>query len=102
MTSTSRKESDVQEDRQFHRAVLLAGDSIHGVLLRVGRTEMTERKDQLDCCMAMIQAQQSGTDNEMYGALVRYYDPDNTVWMGCDLPPITFCPWCGKKIKRKT
>ena len=62
---------------------------------------MTERRDKLECCEPMIKAQESGTDNEAYGALISYYG-GNDAGVGCDLPPITFCPWCGKKIKRKT
>ena len=61
---------------------------------------MTDRKDQLGCCFPMIDAQQAGTDNEAYGSLVSY-SLEGIAEMGCDLPPITFCPWCGKKIKRK-
>lgn len=45
------------------------------------------------CCDDMRHARQSGTDNEMYGALV-YWSGDKIV-MGCDLPAIRFCPWCG-------
>lgn len=40
---------------------------------------------------------QSGTDNEAYGALARFWDGD--VHMGCDLPPVAYCPWCGKETK---
>jgi len=61
---------------------------------------MTNRKDQIGCCMPMIQAQQAGTDNEAYGALVSC-SIEMIIEIGCDLPPITFCPWCGRKIERK-
>lgn len=61
---------------------------------------MTARGPKLGCCMAMIQAQQSGTDNEAYGSAVSY-SVEGIAEIGCQLPPITFCPWCGKKIKRR-
>ena len=47
----------------------------------------------------MEKAFESGTDNEMYGALAR--DMDGYLMMGYDLPPIVYCPWCGKTEKRK-
>jgi len=47
-------------------------------------------------CPQFIAAQQAGTDNEMYGALL-YSDADGWA-MGCDLPPISYCPWCGKPV----
>ena len=47
------------------------------------------------CCRDMEKAFESGTDNEMYGALAR--DMDGYLMMGCDLPPIVYCPWCAKE-----
>lgn len=50
------------------------------------------------CCESWNQAQQAGSDNEGHGALVyRRYDNGQIEAMGCDLPPIRFCPWCGAK-----
>lgn len=46
----------------------------------------------MDCCEAMKDAQQSGTDNEAWGPLVRGTS------IGCGLPPIKFCPWCGRPV----
>lgn len=46
------------------------------------------------CCDDWAKAHQSGTDNEMYGALVHYPQP-HTPHIGCDLPRVKFCPWCG-------
>jgi hypothetical protein len=48
-------------------------------------------------CDAFQAAQRSGTDNEAYGSLA--YRWDGEIRMGCDLPPITFCPWCGGSLK---
>jgi len=57
-----------------------------------------------DCCKAWGSAQQEGTDNEGYGALLSWLGPemedtDGRViggWsVGCLLPPIRVCPWCG-------
>lgn len=52
------------------------------------------------CCRTMINAQQPCTDNEMYGALVDADWDNEVVEIGCGLPPIDFCPWCGQKIKK--
>lgn len=50
------------------------------------------------CCNAWSKAQQPGTDNEMYGQLLRNYGGASNDWhIGCDLPPVKFCPWCGAK-----
>lgn len=47
------------------------------------------------CCPSWEKAQQSGTDNEMHGSLVR---PDGNEWrIGYDLPSVAFCPFCGAK-----
>lgn len=57
------------------------------------------------CCSELARAFQTGTDNEMHGALMRkpytLYDQANRVRMGCDLEDVKFCPWCGKRIKFK-
>jgi len=50
-------------------------------------------ENQMPCCDAWRMAQQRGTDNEMYGALL--WIEGETALMGCDLPPVQFCPWCG-------
>jgi hypothetical protein len=53
------------------------------------------KKTKHQCCEAWEKAQQSGTDNEAYGRLL--YGADD--WrMGCDLPPVKFCPWCGAEV----
>jgi len=54
------------------------------------------------CCSSFEHATRSGTDNEGYGSLL--YTPDfdriTGIWMiGCGLPDISFCPWCGKKVE---
>ena len=46
------------------------------------------------CCHDMRKAFQDGTDNEGYGSLA--YQIDDEIIFGCELPPINFCPWCGK------
>jgi len=54
------------------------------------------------CCDAFARALGWGTDNEMYGALIypsTYPDGQVTHWnIGCDLPPMGFCPWCGAAL----
>ena len=49
------------------------------------------------CCNPFWQAMQTGTDNESYGALVAYWDGEFHI--GCNLPAITACPWCGGSPK---
>jgi len=44
------------------------------------------------CCETFEKATKRGTDNEGYGALI--YGPS---LIGCDLPPMDYCPWCGKR-----
>ena len=54
----------------------------------------TRTNDQECECSAFLDAQKACTDNEGYGALIRAW---NGSWLvGCGLPPIAFCPWCGK------
>lgn len=54
----------------------------------------------LVCCKEMVQAQQSGTDNEGYGRLIRAERRADLVlaFIGCDLDTSSYCPWCGKMI----
>lgn len=61
------------------------------------------------CCPSWLRAQSGGTDNEGYGALLHDYanprrfgrveEPrkPSTWFMGCDMPQVQFCPWCGAK-----
>jgi hypothetical protein len=47
-------------------------------------------------CTTFEAAQETGTDNEGYAALLK---PDMGFWkIGCGLPRISFCPWCGSKV----
>lgn len=46
------------------------------------------------CCDVMAQSFRDGTDNEEYEQLSRIVD--SCVTMGCNLPPINNCPWCGE------
>lgn len=52
--------------------------------------------ESLHCeCQAFKDAQGPCTDNEGYGRLLRRDGPD--AWsIGSNLPPLKFCPWCGK------
>ena len=51
-------------------------------------------------CQAFKAAQLGGTDNEGYGRLVRWFGDG---WqIGCDLPTINYCPWCGLELADKT
>lgn len=52
------------------------------------------------CCDEWAKACQSGTDNEMYGALV--WGCDGKEVIGCGLEIVNLCPWCGaRKNERK-
>jgi hypothetical protein len=55
----------------------------------------------LKCCPDMEAAQESGTDNEGFGPLV-YRSAEDIFFLGCDLPALKFCPWCGKRPKEVT
>ena len=49
------------------------------------------------CCNAFAKALESGTDNEAWSHLIWWM---HDFWkMGADLPPLAYCPWCGKKLK---
>lgn len=51
---------------------------------------------QQPCCDNWAKAHEDGTDNEGYASLI-YYDHDERVIIGNDLPAVNFCPWCGAK-----
>lgn len=55
----------------------------------------------MNCCNAWKKAQQHGTDNEGYGPLIAHgYESERNNWyMGEELPPAIYCPWCGKKVE---
>ena len=48
------------------------------------------------CCKSMADAFESGTDAEGYGPCLRISDDE--VIVGIELPPISYCPWCGSRI----
>lgn len=48
------------------------------------------------CCDDMAESFGAGTDNEGYHGLSSI--ESNMVEIGCTLPPIKYCPWCGDKI----
>lgn len=50
----------------------------------------------MTCCTTFEDAQIAGTDNEGYGALIRKFSTGYRI--GSNLPEISFCPWCGKKL----
>jgi hypothetical protein len=49
----------------------------------------------LTCCDSMKLAQEPGTDNEGWMALVNGSIDGLEFYTGLDFPPIKFCPWCG-------
>ena len=51
------------------------------------------------CCSDFRKAMEVGTDNEGYGRLIYTDDPPWPFRMGCDLPPLDFCPWCGVDVR---
>jgi len=55
------------------------------------------RSSDLFCgCSEFREAQQSCTDNEGYGRLIREWGGE---WrIGCDLPAMNYCPWCGNRV----
>lgn len=54
------------------------------------------KSEVIGCCDDFKKAQSSGTDNEMYGALISFF-MDN--WnAGCGLSSLYFCPWCGFRL----
>lgn len=57
--------------------------------------EDSEEEKKIDgyCCHDFKNAMRSGTDCEGYGALIDY--PRS---IGCGLPDMNFCPWCGKAL----
>jgi hypothetical protein len=55
----------------------------------------------LVCCSDMAMAFCSGTDNEGYGAIAHCFGgSSNAIQIGCDLPPLRLCPWCGFELAR--
>lgn len=58
------------------------------------------------CCEAFEAAKQPGTDSEGWCELMIVGYPDEIgegtpegIIMGCKLPLINFCPWCGTKVE---
>lgn len=45
------------------------------------------------CCDSWRLAHASGTDNAAYGSLVA--QEDRYPYIGCELPQVEYCPWCG-------
>lgn len=51
------------------------------------------------CCQQFANALEVGTDNEGYSALIRCgWDRYH---IGCELDPLSYCPWCGKRLDGK-
>ena len=49
------------------------------------------------CCAEFSRAQRDGSDNEGWCALMGK-DVYGGWIIGDDLPPIRYCPWCGKPV----
>lgn len=47
-------------------------------------------------CSEFQDAQKKYTDNEGWDPLI--YEWDNGWGIGSDLPPMNYCPWCGKSV----
>ncbi len=63
---------------------------------RFGKTET-----RLVCCSDMVMAFSAGTDNEGYGAIAHCFGgSSNSIRIGCDLPALKLCPWCGFELAR--
>ena len=52
------------------------------------------------CCADWLHAHDAGTDDERWGACIGEDPEDGLSRVGCDLPPINFCPWCGADKRR--
>jgi hypothetical protein len=51
------------------------------------------------CCQQLCNAFECGTDNEAYGSLASNYGETlSSITIGCELPEIVFCPWCGTRL----
>jgi len=48
------------------------------------------------CCPAMAQARSDNSDSEAWGPLIT--DEGGEFTMGCGLPPVRVCPWCGAGV----
>lgn len=58
------------------------------------------------CCKDFERAQEMGTDNESYGPLLSWLEPENMYprrergwYIGDGLQRIGFCPWCGTRVQ---
>jgi len=75
-----------------------------GMEYRMTSTELREiavKVDELNnvcSCKEWDNASERGTDHEGYGPAIT----GNTdgFYVGCDVPPIRFCPWCGKQTRK--
>lgn len=45
------------------------------------------------CCASYVAARQPGSDNEYYRSAIHGDGDERRI--GAELPPISFCPWCG-------
>ena len=54
---------------------------------------MSAQEANRNCCDDWRDAKQSGTDNDGYGRLIMVIGGE--AMMGCGLPHVAFCPWCG-------
>jgi hypothetical protein len=59
---------------------------------------MSRNKPKEICCPKMVQAMQPGTDNEMYGKAIYYFD--GSFKLGCNLDDLVYCPWCGLELSK--
>jgi len=62
------------------------------------KTEVCVRVITHKCCATFAKATEDGTDSEGWQALL-YIDEEEGISMGCELPRINFCPWCGVKVE---
>lgn len=89
------KQGDIDDQPCNVRQIVATG---HSDKDRVVCDALEDQTDEKPCCRQFVKAQDLGTDNEGYFRLV-YDDASGNLYIGCGLPPIRFCPWCGERLE---
>lgn len=54
------------------------------------------------CCTDFDRARERGTVDAGYGQLAYRAFDEGPWFIGCDLAPLRFCPWCGAAVNTDT